>query len=381
MLQCQYPGMLTGYLFKECKKLYGRGEIKFMNHRITRLFFQLLVCSQLLWVEQMNADNESNKAEFAEYVQEHTAYVKNLNETISRLKDYCIKTRTEYRYGDKYRVTYINPYASYQEIRTLYDSQQELKKISQTAEDQIDVLVQSGASINTADSSGKTPLQYADSYSMYTLLRSRGANFEALPFLSMHPWSVSITSAVLLAGMYSLYASGCCNKNRYAQYDPNVQFENPLYHRDVLGRTLLMNYLIAQEDKLVALRAQMQPLQYNSQEEHAYFSGLVAYQTLLEETQKTIQDMIEQGAELNIQDCDGKSLLNYCKTASIYKDLRSAGAPFELAAGAYFAQPAITGCCIVALPMMLGVLGVSHLESLKISEKTYFEKWYEKNYK
>lgn len=351
-----------------------------MKHTIFLVIFQLLFCMQSLYAEQTNLNNAAKTAALIKYVQDHQNYTKNLDESIEQLTALCIKTRKEYVGNDVYTYTYVDPWAGFINIQSLYNCRQERKNLPRITEDEIDSFIQQGAQINEPDETGKTALNYAQSHALYNILRSHGANFQIEPFLYMHPWSISIALLASTIVIANVYSSGYFSHGRYITYNQNDESQSSLHHRDEEGRTPLMNYLIEQEEKLVQLRAQMNPIQYNANEEHAYFSGLVTYQKLLEDTQAQIKDMIQQGAALNIQDCYGKSLLNYCKTKQLYDDLRSAGAPFEFLPGAYFAQPLVTGSCIIALPIIMATLGISYLIDQSRMADDVFDTWYKNHY-
>lgn len=206
-------------------------------------------------------------------------------------------------------------------------------------------------------------LNFAQSEEMYHKLRADGANFEITPFVKFYPITSTVTALAVTATCLYLYKNEYFAPNRFSNYFKNLHARinnavqniksslllttiennsprnaNDMHSIDEFGRTALMNYIMTQEEQLCQLRAKI--ILESNQDTYFWYEScsdlIVEHQNLKNTMIHDIKTMIEQGAPLDTLDYQGKSLLNYCQTDEIYRELRKSGAPLDLIPGAYF---------------------------------------------
>lgn len=121
--------------------------------------------------------------------------------------------------------------------------------------------------------------------------------------------------------------------------------------RDEQGRTELMNYVIEREATLVEMHKLLDLIaekrlddaidllfkQKRTIDDVRKSSDSLLYihyqreaiRNYVLETCEQLQDMVDDEAELEEKDCEGKKVLDFCKTRKIYCTLRELGAPFQ----------------------------------------------------
>jgi len=286
-----------------------------------------------------NDNSSQNTTALINFVDQQERDFKYIKSEASRLWDTCIYSTSRTVGNTTYYESGIKYGTSYADISKLYAYRQKIRNFQENTKNEINELLTQGASFNAVDNQGKTALNHAQSYDVYHALRSKGASFQFDSFLSIYRWYAACTSTLIIAIAYKLYANGYMHdetKNTVIQTRLNHSLQeehdaNSMHYRDEQDRTPLMNYLIKQEELLTQVRSDIEDTlkQIECGTDtviHEYYSYMIEYQDLCNQTRAQIAAMIEQGADVNVQDANNKYLLDYCQSKEIYKDLQSAGA-------------------------------------------------------
>lgn len=162
--------------------------------------------------------------------------------------------------------------------------------------------------------------------------------------------------------------------------------------RDEQGRTVLINFVIKKEQDIATETATLQvewdKLFYSRQFNDGYIyhsngmmtprytylpvrriattdAQVVAYQekeaklaNLIATTIATIETTVRLGVDINAEDAEGNTVLNYCYTQAIYDELVRLGANFQLKVWVYFNPGYAT---VAAFATVMAVVGVKSL--------------------
>lgn len=347
-----------------------------MNREKIIQSMMILLSLQFYAVQSHEIVSSQHTTLLIELVKKQEDHLLELQKEKPALMDRCVGEyyRGSYRhYG--YDGFYIKKWSSSMvDLKKLYNIQQQIFDADGTVlKERMTDLIKQGESFDAVDTHNHTALYYAKSADVYDALRSSGASFELLPFLYIYQWYTIPALTALFYIMYTLYEVGyfsidrCirCSQNVYDEtlsriddikkiinkdevVDPETDVKKPVYDRrdmqcrDEQGRTRLMNYIIKQEAALITLRVKIDTL-WNDHVEwlddtewDEYYAIIVQHQAMCHQTQVHIKKMIELGADVNIQDMSGKTLLDYCATKEIYKTLLALGADFQIDSWAYF---------------------------------------------
>ncbi len=316
-----------------------------MTYKKLSIFVMVLIITGSIFSQP----DDNNNTELIDFMKQRNEYLLNLHKEVDEFSG----KSSWYKYNNQ------NNY---------YDTQRELRNFEKNSLEQMMLLIEQGAPVNAIDQENKTSLDYAQSYETYRKLRACGADFQIKPFIYFHPKTTASITMIVMAIAYSLYEVDYLSPDRFAKYgqkvknnmmqtiddikklvysedqkQPELYNPNDLHSKDAQGRTPLMNYLIEQEQTLLALRDQIIILhknmkfdEKNKEAKKLCLHAVLEHQTLCEKTRTKIKAMIDQGAAVDIEDIFGKSLLNHCYTTDIYNDLRDAGTPFEIKPWLYF---------------------------------------------
>ncbi len=276
---------------------------------------------QIDCMQSSNTENSNDQASLISFINEHEQSLINLQKKRDQLWNSCKGTEPHRYENFPYTRTYINTSAPFEDLQSLYQALEQIKSWDREFCGKISQSVDQGQSLDAIDDKGKTALDYARFYYTYNVLRSQGASFQVVPFLYMHPY-YTIPAAIILA--YKAYCWGRYADTRLMQHQELYDI-SCLSSRDEQLRTPLMNYLIDQEAKLVNIRSTIKKLEkdaYKSIDDYyVYKTTLIEHHNVIEKTQATIKNMIEQGAQIDICDIHGKSLTDYCYTKEIYDSI------------------------------------------------------------
>lgn len=353
-----------------------------------------------------------------ELVKKQEDHLLELQKEQPELIDRCVGEyyRGSYRrYG--YDGFYIKKWSSSTaDLKKLYNIQQQIFDADGTVlKKRITDLIEQGESFDAVDIHNHTALYYAESTQVYDVLRSSGASFELLPFLYIYQWYTIPALTALFYIMYTLYEVGyfsidrCirCSQKVYdgtistiddikkiiyedEVVDQKVAIKKPvddrrdMQCRDEQGRTRLMNYIIKQEAALIALRVKIDTL-WNDHVEwlddtewDEYYAIIIQHQAMCHQTQVHIKKMVELGADVNIQDALGKTLLDYCVTKEIYETLLALGADFQIDSWVYFNYDYFVRQAPIIAPILATTLMVTMYMTLRknMSFKDERDEWF-----
>jgi len=262
-----------------------------------------------------DVDDYSDIRTLREYVHNRESHKKDLEIKNKQLWRDCFYTteETSLLVNGTLITTWYNhrPNCPQSKFEQLYKNRQDLKNFEKDTSEQIGQIIAQGVSINAGKKNYGTILNSAKSRVLYNVLRDQGADFQVTSFVNMNKPQL-IAMGILIAA-WGLFLNNCLNvkinyrKNRFMQAGINTCDEQ--------GRTPLMNFIIAQEAQLKPFRQCMSD------------PGIV---TFILKTNQEVTRLVKCGADINIKDCYGKTIMNYCKTIDFYQHLYALGGPFDV---------------------------------------------------
>ena len=305
----------------------------------------------MMSVDIIKSENQSSASilSLIEYSKKRDIYFFELNKRIPDLWKLCT-IEIDLSDSNYHRVhTYVKNFVSKNMLQDLYNSRQELKDFQKNTENDIAQLIQDGQSIHAVDEHGNTSLDYVQSRPVYNALRSQGADFQIFPFLSLNKWYIAtalIPITLAAVGLYQAFYSNRRNEH--------------INDQDYAGRTALMNYVIEQEIMLQALIKSR---------------NLYALKAKIKEIMENLLILMKQGADIDITDHEGKTVLDYCQTPFIYDcctsyTLRNSEKKIEMNACLFFASVIIPVYAIIGLAMAYPAKGAGDA----------FDTWYKQRY-
>ena len=193
-----------------------------------------------------------NTTKLIEFVKQQKDSSIDLQRDAKKLMDKCVGDYSPYLND-----FYINWSASKSDLKKLHDIRREITNPDVVIKERIADLIKQGESFDAVDHQGHTALYYANSPRVYNALISSGADFELAPALHVYKWYALSAAALLciISKLCKVDENSCDGMlSTHEDVKKSVADIHGLHIRDAQGRTPLMNYIIEQEETLVALR-------------------------------------------------------------------------------------------------------------------------------
>ena len=178
------------------------------------------------------ARDEDGRTELMNYVIWQEAEIAIIKSDISRLWHTCYE-RTEVRFLKDFPAATVDQKrktCTDSDIQALKNRKKDLVQcIEKTLSGIVDLII-AGAQLDVCDNSGKTVLNYCETYEIYELLMFHGAPFQYATFVYFNPQTITVASFGLVVLALKLYEHGY-----FAYSNQTVQ---PTLHKDsVIGTT------------------------------------------------------------------------------------------------------------------------------------------------
>lgn len=282
---------------------------------IKNYFFVLFVLSLVTQVIPAHDLEKQDITKLVQYLKQRDDRQKELEKDIKNLWSACFRKTVDIRsYGNTTTTTtkyYPRPICPSSKFRELYENRKEINSFRKDTQKQIGKILDEGVSINACDDHGKTALNYAQSRDQYNLLRKLGADFQLDAFAKTNEYELIFVAMLAAVWGYfvidSMYVP--VEKKKIALIECGIN------SRDEYGRTQLMNYIIARQEQF-----------YKDRIYRCEISRL----SFILKTNDEVSRMMQCGADLSIQDYEGKTVIDYCTIKEFYNHLRLLGGDFNL---------------------------------------------------
>ena len=358
-------------------------------HSIKCMMIFLIIQSYTIYCHDTYPSQKTTK--LIEFVKQQKDSLIDLQRDANQLMDKCVGEYYGRRSNPYSEGFYIKKWsASISDLKKLHDIRREITNPDIVMKERIADLIQQGESFDATDLHNHTALYYANSSRVYNALRSSGADFELAPALNAYKWYAIPVSAVFLC-----IVSKLCESKNFSfdgMFSTNEDIKkivddvHGLHIRDEQGRTPLMNYVIEQEQALVALRLKIDIAWNDDTEWDDYYAMIIHHKAVRHQTQINIEKMVELGAAVDVYDVHGKTLLDYCVTKEIYETLLAVGAPFQINAWAYFNYDSYVKQAPIIIPILTAALlaAVSMIKRKDMSfddeRNEWFDQWARRNF-
>ena len=284
-------------------------------------------------------NNRVGTTKLIEFVKQRENELVDLDAEVADLWKKSIRIDINTTYNGNVKITTTTysrqPFCTDKMLHDLYQSRKLLKNFEEDTKQQIAEIMKDNISIDAIDRRGKTALNYCKSRDVYNALRSQGAPFQIDSFSSINQYQL-LATGLLAAAWAAFLAMTLMSTTPVDSYHVKNETIND---RDENGRTPLMNYIIEQEIEIDPYRV-----------------GYTLSPLFLSRIKDIITGMVELGADLNIKDFEGKTVMDYCKTQAIYKHLHSLGAPVSFNAWLSCNQESVIGLGLFSVAVILGTI-------------------------